>query len=165
MRQRRSAPTRVFALCTVTAFFAAASLAFAAEVSRTEYKEAVEPICKTNTIANEKTLKGVRKLVKEDKLKPAGEKFTKAGTALMKAYNQLKAVPQPTADEAKLAKWLSYVKTEAELFTKAGKKLKAGQRGAAQTLVNKLTTNANQANAQVLAFGFHYCRFEPSKFT
>ena len=34
-----------------------------------------------------------------------------------------------------------------------------------RSLVNKLTTNANRANAQVLAFRFRYCRFEPSKFT
>ena len=74
-------------------------------------------------------------------------------------------VPQPTMDEAKLAKWLRYVKIEAGLFTRVGKKLKAGQKGAAQRLVNKLTTNANLANSTVLAFNFRFCRFEPSKFT
>lgn len=142
-----------------------APLAFAAEISRSEYVAKVEPICKVNAKANERILKGVRSLVRRNKLRLAAAKFAKAGAALKKTYRQLKAVPQPTADEARLAKWLRYVKIEADLFTRVAKKLRAGQRGAAQTLVNRLTRNANRANATVLAFNFRYCRFEPSKFT
>lgn len=137
----------------------------AAEVTRESYKEAVEPICKTNTEANEKILKGVRQKVKAGKLKAAGTQFTKAGNALHKAIVQLKAVPQPTADEARLAKWLKYVAEEESLFLRAGKKLKAGNKNAAQALVVRLTSNANKANNEVLPFEFKYCRFEPSKFT
>jgi hypothetical protein len=154
---------------TLTAALAAAlffaSLAAAAEISRDEYKAAVEPICKTNSKANERILKPVRRLVKKGKLRPAATRFAKAGSALRRTYAQLRAQPQPTADEARLAKWLGYVKTEANLFAKVAKKLKAGKKGPAQRLVNKLTANANQANATVLAFEFHFCRFEPSKFT
>ena len=148
-----------------TSLLAMAQLAFAADITRDEYKTQVEPICQKNSKANERILKGVRKMVKDGKLKPAATKFEKAGKALTGTYNQLKGVPQPTADEAKLAKWLSYVKEEASLFGKVAKKLRAGQKGAAQTLVNKLTSNANKANSLVLAFSFRYCKFEPSKFT
>ncbi len=144
---------------------AIASLASAAEIDRAEYKAQVEPICKTNSKANERILKPVRKLVKADKLKPAATRFTKASAALKKTYTQLKGVPQPSADEAKLAKWLGYVKTEANLFAKAAKKLKAGQKNAAQGVVNKITSTANLANATVLSFEFRYCRFEPSNYT
>ncbi|MDX6608238.1 MAG: hypothetical protein QOF85_163 [Solirubrobacterales bacterium] len=143
----------------------AAPFAEAAEVTRESYKEAVEPICKTNTEANEKILKGVRQKVKAGKLKAAGTQFEKAGKALHKAILQLKAVPQPAADEAKLAKWLKYVGEEEKLFLQTAKKLKEGNKTAAQALVIRLTHNANQANNQVLAFEFKYCRFEPSKFT
>jgi len=152
-------------ITTLAALALAAPLAFAAEISRTEYKAQVEPICKANAQANERILKGVRKMVKQNKLKPAGAKFLKAGAALKKTYNQLKAVPQPTADEAKLAKWLKYVKKEADLFVKAGRALKAGNRSKAQRFVNQLNSNANKANATVLAFNFRYCRFNPAKFT
>jgi hypothetical protein len=148
-----------------TSLLAMAQLAFAADISRDEYKTQVEPICQENSKANERILKGVRKMVKDGKLKPAATKFEKAGKALQGTYNQLKGVPQPTADESKLAKWLSYVKEEASLFGKVAKKLRAGQKGAAQSLVNKLTSNANKANSLVLAFNFRYCKFEPSKFT
>ncbi len=152
-------------LLLCAAALSAASLASATEVTRDSYKAEVEPICKTNTEANEKILKGVRQLVKAGKLKAAGAQFTKAAKALKQAYNQLKAVPQPPADTAKLGKWLAYVKTEAELFEKAAAALKANNKTKAQTYVVKLTHNANLANNQVLAFGFRYCKLEPSKFT
>jgi hypothetical protein len=152
-------------LAAVLALALAAPLALAAEVSRDEYKAQVEPICKANAQANERILKNVRKMVKQGKLGPAGTKFLKASTALTKTHTQLAAVPQPSADEARLKKWLGYVKKEAELFKSAGKALKAGNRGKAQRFVNKLTTNANQANATVLVFNFRDCKFNPAKFT
>ena len=134
-------------------------------ITRDEYKTQVEPICKKNSEANDKILKTVRKEVKENKLKTAGAKFIKASNALKTTYNELKAVEQPAEDTAKLTKWLGYVKTEASLFEKAATKLKAGNKTAAQTIVIKLQHNASQANNLVLGFEFHYCRFEPSKFT
>lgn len=136
-----------------------------AEVTRESYKEAVEPICKSNTEANERILKGVRGKVKSGKLKAAGTQFARASTALKKTKGELEAVPQPPADQAKLAKWLGYVGTEGTLFQKTATKLKAGDKNGAQAMVIRLTRNANQANSQVLAFEFRYCRFEPSKFT
>ncbi len=136
-----------------------------AEMTRESYKEAVEPICKANTQANERILKGVRKLVKEGKLKLAGTKFAKAGAALHGTLVQLKAVEKPPADKTKLEKWLGYVDLEVTLFQKTAKKLKVGDKAGAQATVIRLTHNANQANNQVLGFEFHYCRFEPSKFT
>jgi hypothetical protein len=156
---------RKLALATATAFCLIVSLAAAEEVTRDSYKATVEPICQVNSKANERILKGVRQEVKQGKLKLAGSKFLKAGAALQKTYAELAAVAKPSADEARLTTWLGYVKTEAGLFTQAGKALKAGNKHKAQKLVNKLTQNANKANATVLAFNFHYCRFEPSKYT
>jgi len=132
---------------------------------RAAYKAAVEPICKANTKANERILKGARGKVKHGKLKQAAGQFFRASTALNKTVRELKAVPQPPADEAKLAKWLKTVGEEATLFQKTGKKLKAGDKNGALQMVIRLEHNANVANNQVLGFEFHYCRFEPSKFT
>jgi hypothetical protein len=142
-----------------------AAAAFAAEVSRDEYKAAAEPICKSNTQANERILSTVRKEVKGGQLKTAAAKFTKAGAALKVAIRELEAVPRPSADEARLSKWFALLKTQAELFGTAGKKLKAGDKTAAEHVVTQLTQNANKANLEVLPFGFRYCRLEPSKFT
>jgi ribosomal protein S20 len=150
-------------LTAMVLFAVAAPLALA--ITRDEYKTQVEPICKKNSEANEKILTGVRNLVKENKLKPAGAKFLKASTALKTTYNELKAVEQPAEDAAKLTKWLGLVKKESELFNSGGKALKAGNKKKAQKFVNQLNSNANQANSTVLAFGFKYCKFEPSKYT
>jgi hypothetical protein len=153
------------AVATVALALIVAATAFAAEVSRDEYKEAAEPICKSNTQANERILAGVRKEVKQGKLKPAAAKFTQASIALKKALHELEGLPRPAADEARLTKWFSYVKIEAELFATAGKKLKADDKAGAEHIVTKLTQNANKANVEVLPFGFRYCRLEPAKFT
>ena len=139
--------------------------AFAAEVTRDEYKTAVEPICQKNTQANEKILAGVKKEVKAGKLKTAAAKFAKASTALKGTLGELEKVPGPTADEKRLSNWYGLIKVEAELFATAGKKLKAGQKAAAEQVVTKLTQNANKANLEVLPFGFRYCKLEPAKFT
>jgi hypothetical protein len=142
-----------------------AAAAFAAEVSRDEYKEAAEPICKTSAQANERILGGVRKEVKQGKLKSAAAKFSKASKQQSQTLKQLEALPQPTADEARLTKWLAYLKIEAELFEQAGRKLKAGDKAGAEHVFAKLTPNANKANNQVLPFEFRYCRLEPQKFS
>lgn len=139
--------------------------AFAAEVSRDEYKEAAEPICKTSAKANERILAGVRKEVKQGKLKTAAAKFAKASKEQSRTLGQLQALPQPSADEARLGKWLGYLKIEAELFEQAGRKLKAGDKPGAEHVFAKLTPNANKANNQVLPFEFRYCRLEPQKFS
>jgi len=139
--------------------------AFAAEVSRDEYKEAAEPICKTSAKANEQILAGVRKEVKQGKLKTAAAKFAKASKEQSRTLKKLEALPQPAADKARLGKWLGYLEIEAELFEQAGNKLKAGDKPGAEHVFAKLTPNANKANNQVLPFEFHYCRLEPQKFS
>jgi len=154
--------------CAVTLALTAlaAPFAWAEEPDpRTEYKEAVEPICKTDTEANKRILKGVKADVRKGRLKLAGQKFSKAGGALNRAHAELAAVPQPSEYKAKLAKWLSLIATEVTLFKKAGSQLKAENKTAAQATVIRLQHNANQANNQVIGFEFKYCRFDTSKFT
>jgi hypothetical protein len=73
-------------------------------------------------------------------------------------------VPRPAADEARLSKWFVFIKTEAELFATAGKRLKAGDKARAERIVTKLSQDANRTNVEVLPFGFRYCRLEPAKF-
>jgi hypothetical protein len=152
-------------LITIVALLALAIPALAAEATRDSYATAVEPICQANAQANEKILDGVRSKVKAGKLDAASRQFMTAAKALKRTLAELRAVPRPSADEAKLEKWLGYVKSEAELFEATARKLAANQKIAAQAMVIRLIHNANLANNQVLGFDFTYCRFEPSKFT
>jgi hypothetical protein len=157
-------PVLVASLALV-ALGALSATAWAAEVSREEFREQAEPICKVDTQANERILAGVRKEVREGRTGPAAAKFDKAAKALKKALVQLEALPRPAADEVRLAKWFATVKTEIGYFEAVGRKLKAGQKGAAESFVTKLMVTAAKANNQVLPFEFTYCRLEPSRFT
>lgn len=153
----------VVSLIAVAALLAAVP-ASATEAERAAYREAAEPVCKKNTEANEKILKGVRAKVKAGKLGPASKQFFAAARALKKTRAQLLRIPKPAEDQAKLTKWLRYVKTEAKLFEAVARKLKKKEVTAAQKMVVRLVSNARQANNQVLEFEFRYCRFQPSKF-
>lgn len=153
----------ILAAAVVVLVLAACSAAFAAEVSREEYKEAAEPICKASAKANERILAGVRKEVRQGKLKTAAVKFAKASRVQARTLRELEALPRPSADEARLARWFSYLKIEADLFATAGRKLRAGDKAGAQHVFTKLSTNINKANLQVLPFGFVHCRLNAAK--
>lgn len=156
---------KTLSLLALLALLLYASFASAAELTRDEYKAQVEPICKTDKEDSDRILTGVTKLAKQDKLAQAGQAFAKAANALEKAQKQLAAVPQPSADAAKLTKWLSEIKAESALMRTIGKKFKAGDKAKATSLAVKLQNNANKANNQVIAFQFNYCHIDPSKYT
>ncbi len=141
------------------------SSAAAAEVTRDSYREAVEPICKTDTQANERIFKGIRAKVRKGELTAAAVKFEKAAKALNSAVGQLRVVPRPPADEARLDKWLDTVSVEVSLLKRAATKLRHGSKSGAQQMVVRLTHQATIANSIVIPFQFHYCRLEPSRFT
>jgi hypothetical protein len=133
--------------------------------TRESYVAAVEPICKKNTQANEQILDGVRKKIKQGQLNVAAGQFAKASTAFGKAVTQLRAVPQPPADAAKLNKWLGFLDKEKKLLGEIGKALKSDQKSRAQSLSVQLTHNGNVANNQVLGFEFDYCLIDSSRFS
>jgi hypothetical protein len=135
-----------------------------AELTRDEYVARVEPICKRNTQANSKILKGVKGQVQQGKLKPAGVRFIHASGVLNRSTAQIVKVPQPAADAAKLGKWIGYLKNEGKFLGLIGKSLKSGDKYRAQKLAVKLNKNNNQANNTVISFGFKECRIESSRF-
>lgn len=154
------------ALCVcVAASLLAATPAGAEEVTRDSYREAVEPICQENTKANERILHGVRAMVRQERLEAASRRFLRAAKALRGTLGQLRPVPRPPADQARLSRWLGFVSTEAELLAKTGHYLAAGKRATAEGMVVRLEGTARRANNAVFAFEFKYCRFEPSRFT
>lgn len=153
-------------VATVVGLAVSVSPALAAEEpTRVEYKAQVEPICKTNTKANENILAGVRSKVQQGKLGLAGRQFLRAATALKGTLRQLREVPKPPADVERLNEWLKRIGAQATLLQKIGKALIDGNRHKAETLSVKLVSGARLTNAIVVSFGFHYCRFEPSKYT
>jgi hypothetical protein len=138
--------------------------AIGADPTRDEYVAAVEPICKRNSEANSRILKGVKQQVKQDELAPAGGRFVRASSALGKTVRQIAAVPQPSADAAKLTTWIGYLKREQAYLRKIGGYLKAKNKYRAQKEAVELNRNNNKANNTVIGFGFKECRIDSSKF-
>lgn len=142
----------------------AVPFAGAAELERTEYKEMVEPICKQNVLANKQIFKGAKGEVKAGKLKLASRHFFRAATAFGKTITELAAVPQPTADEVRLGKWLDVLREVKGVIKKIGQALAAEKRNKAESYSVDLNRLLNKANNSVLPFGFNYCRLDPSRF-
>jgi len=142
-----------------------APLAGAEETTRETYIARVEPICKTNTEANSRIFKGAKEEVKAGELKKGSTHFFRAATALGKTIRQIEAVPRPAADEAKLSRWISLLRSEQTYFRKIGAALAAGDKYKAQNLSVKLNRNSNLANNAILALDFKYCRIDPAKFS
>jgi hypothetical protein len=136
----------------------------AAETTPKEFKEAVEPICKTNREANEKVLDGARQNVQKGELKKASRQLFGAAKALKRARTQLLGVPKPAEDAARLTKWLKGIKTEVELLESTGKKLAEGDKNGALKMIIRLKSNANKTNNLVLDYEFRYCHINPSEF-
>jgi len=139
--------------------------AVGADPTRDDYAAKAEPICKANTQANTKILKGARANVTKKRFAIAAGQFSRAAGALERTAKQLKRIAQPPADTATLARWLGQVNSQVAQLRKISKALRAKNRFKAQSLVVRLTQNANQANALVANFGFNYCKFRPSRFT
>jgi hypothetical protein len=148
---------------TAALLLAGASVA-TATMTREDYVDAVEPICKRDREANDRILTGVRALVKAGKLDAAARKFARAGKALKRARLELVKVEKPAEDAKTLTKWLDLVKKEAELFDAVSRKLAHGEKVAAQKLVVRLVNNARRTNDQVLEFGFRYCQLPVSQY-
>lgn len=156
---------RTIFITVALAALAVVPLAGAAELSRAEYVARAEPICKRNTEANKRIFAGAKEQVRSGRLKAASRHFMRAVTAFEKTISQLEAVPQPSADEAKLGKWLGYLEVESTYLGRIGKALAAEDKGKAQTLSVRLNRNSNLANNTILSFGFKYCRIDPSRFS
>jgi hypothetical protein len=158
-------PLPVIGLALIVALLMAVPGAFAAEEpTRDQYVAKLEPICKANTAANSRILKGVKGQVQKGKLVPAGKRFIRAAGALGRSTGQMAKVPRPAADTAKLGKWFGYLKSEKRFLHLIGKALKSGNKFKAQKLAVKLNRNNNQANNTVISFGFDECRIDSSRF-
>ncbi len=162
---RRSRHCRIGIAALCAALFAVVAGADAAEApTRDEYVARLERVCKPDTEATQRAMKGARADVSAERLAVAAGKFAKASSIFGSTVTEISALPRPPADVAKLGKWFGYLRNQESYLTRIAAQLRAGQAIKAQRLTARFIHNGNLANNVVLAFGFDYCSFKFSRY-
>lgn len=156
----RSIPFALIAFALVLAAPASAAEA----PTRDEYVGRLEQICKPDALATQRAMKGARADVRKERFKAAAGKFARATTIFGGTVKQIAAVPRPSADAARLAKWFGYLGKQEDYLGQITAALRASEGIKAQRLTARFIHNGNLANNVVLAFGFDYCSFKFSRY-
>jgi hypothetical protein len=154
----------VMALFAFAAQGVLAPLASSADISRAEYVEQSEPICKANTVANTSILKGVQEDVRDGKLKVLGAKFSRAARALHHTIQRLEQIPRPSADESRLVRWFTHLNGEVKLLERVAGELRKERHASLGKYFVELRHNENVTNNIVLTFGFEYCLLQTARY-
>jgi len=152
------------AIVIVLAQLVVLSLASGADITRGEYVEQSEPICRANTLANRHIVKGIREDIRRGNLEIAGRKFSRAARALDRTIQRQEEIPRPSADESRLARWFVQLNSETRLLEKVADQLSRGRGAHLRQSILELRHNANVANNIVLTFGFEYCLIQPARY-
>jgi len=158
------AARRIAATALLAALLIGGVAAAEGEPTRSEYVAQLEAVCKPDALATKKAVKGVKGDVRAERLAVAAGKFSAAAKIFAGTVREISTVPRPPADQAKLAKWFTYLEQEKSYLTKIAAALRAGRTIQSQRYTARFVHNGNLANNVVLAFGFNYCSFKLSRF-
>jgi hypothetical protein len=139
---------------------AVAPAAAAAELSREQYVQRAEAICKSQFVTVTHEVKRGSKELHEDRQHSSGRRLLRASGLLERLGKQITAIPKPADDAKTLTEWLQQLDAQNRTLRKAGKALLAGKSPRAQGFVARFTHNVNVARGIVLGFGFNYCLFK-----
>jgi hypothetical protein len=155
------AATACLLISTGTGLAASAS---SAPVERAEYVRRLEAICAPGASATHRAVKGVRANVSRGLLKRAAGQFARAAHIFGGTVKRISVVPRPRADMETLAKWFIDLHLQGSYLDKIAGALRSGEKIRAQGYEARFVHYGNAGNNVVLAFEFHACRFEPTRF-
>jgi hypothetical protein len=141
-----------------------APLATAAEPTRTEYVARLEKICKPDSEATQRAVRGTRADVRAERLRLAATKVSKAKRIFTHTVSSISTVPRPGVDSATLARWFAALEREAVALERTAAALRAEDVARFQRVWADFIHEGNKANNVVVSFGFNYCTFKPSRF-
>lgn len=159
--------SRSIAIAVVTSvvLMAAAAIAPAAEApTRDEYVDQLEKVCKPDQLAIQRTMKGSRADIQRERFQAAARKFGKASSIFDSTIRDIKPVPRPAADTARLTKWFTYLTSQQTYMHQIVAQLGRENAIKAQRLTARFIHVGNVANRVVLAFGFNWCTFKFSRY-
>jgi len=160
-RLARLAATAAIALLLIAAHLAAASTA---DPSRGEYVTQLEAICRPDSEATERAMRGVRDDVDAGRTALAAGKFGKGARIFGGTVRAMKPVARPASDVERLRQWFVYLGRQQRYLKEVTVQLEADRVIKAQRAIARFIHNGNLANNAVLAFGFNYCDFRFSRY-
>lgn len=153
---------RLALLLAVLSLVCAASAA--ADTTRSQYVAQLERICKPGSEATERAVRGVKRLVRSERLPVAAPRVAKAKRIFARTVRSIATVPRPPADRATLARWFVALKREIGALTRTAEALSADDVPHFQRVWGDFIHEGNKANNVVVSFGFDYCNFKASRF-
>lgn len=156
--------TIAITMSLAAALLGAATAPAAEAPTRDEYVDTLEAVCKPDAEATQRAMKGARGDVRAERLKPAARKFAKATSIFGGTVREISAVPRPSADTERLAKWFTYLNRQESYLGQITAQLRKENAIKAQRLTARFIHNGNLANNVVLAFGFDWCSFKFSRY-
>lgn len=156
--------TIAITLFLAVALLAAASAPAAEAPTRDEYVEGLEKICKPDSEATQRAMKGARGDIRAERLAVAAKKFAKATAIFGGNVKEISAEPRPSADTERLRKWFTYLKRQEAYLGQITEQLRHDRPTKALRLIQRFIHTGNLANNVVLAFGFNWCSFEFSRY-
>ena len=153
-------------MIAAAALFSAAAMATAEEIlTRDEYVNRLEGMCKPRAEATRRAMKGVRTDVRYPKRLPiAADKFGKGADIFGGTIEMIGRVPRPAADATKLEQWFVYLNRQEDYLQEITGQLRQGHTIKAQRLTSRFIHNGNLANNVTLSFGFDWCSFKFSRY-
>jgi uncharacterized protein HemY len=149
-------------LCMLAAIPAAG--ASGAEPTRPQYVAELEKICKPDSEATQRAVRGTRADVRAERLHAAATKVAKAQRIFSRTVSAISTVQRPGADTATLARWFAALEREAVALGRTAAALRAEDVARFQRVWADFIHEGNKANNVVVSFGFNYCTFKPSRF-
>jgi hypothetical protein len=141
-----------------------ASLAFATEISRSEYVTRLEKICKPRSLATSRAVRGTRADVQAERFAVAAAKFAKARKIFAGTVSSIKKVPRPAADAATLSRWFAALDRETTYLDRSIAALRAENLPRFQRESAQFFRQGSKSNNIVISFEFDYCAFKSSRY-
>jgi hypothetical protein len=152
-------------MAAITTLAGAAAASAEEVLTRDEYVDRLEKMCKPRAEATRRAMKGVRTDVRYPKRLPiAADKFGRGADIFGGTIEKIGQVPRPAADAAKLKEWFVYLNRQEDYLREITEQLRQGHTIKAQRLTSRFIHNGNLANNVTLSFGFDWCSFKFSRY-
>jgi hypothetical protein len=138
--------------------------AIGASVGREEYVAGLEKICKPDSEATQRAVRGTRADVRSERFRRASTKVTKASRIFAGTVRSIAEPPRPPSDRKTLARWFAALQREGDALDRTAAALRAEDLPRFQRVWANFVHEGNKANNVVVSFGFDYCAFKPSRF-